>query len=261
RRSARKGVWGLFSAEERERQAKLREYERRLREYEQASRNNPVPDVDWRREGEPLSSVQQLYQHVYEMMAMGNTTLFLDVFPLHAFYKERGLGLLETCLSSRQNIFEDGLQRVLWPVGQENLRFGLDHDYILQAFQAIDEGNIAESVKYLAWHEQQNILQPTMYTDQKLVALLRSNHLSYVTGIPSGVAQAIELTLASQCRSVDDGRVIEFSNNPIANLADIDQRMTFVLKAAAQFDKLLNSGERHRIEQALDDVAAGRGMR
>ncbi|WP_420902746.1 DUF2515 family protein, partial [Pseudomonas veronii] len=96
RRSARKGVWGLFSAEERERQAKLREYERRLREYEQASRNNPVPDVDWRREGEPLSSVQQLYQHVYEMMAMGNTTLFLDVFPLHAFYKERGLGLLET---------------------------------------------------------------------------------------------------------------------------------------------------------------------
>jgi len=261
RRSARKGVWGLFSAEERERQAKLREYERRLREYEQASRNNPVPDVDWRREGEPLSSVQQLYQHVYEMMAMGNTTLFLDVFPLHAFYKERGLGLLETCLSSRQNIFEDGLQRVLWPVGQENLRFGLDHDYILQAFQAIDEGNIAESVKYLAWHEQQNILQPTMYTDQKLVALLRSNHLSYVTGIPSGVAQAIELTLASQCRSVDDGRTIEFSNNPIANLADIDQRMTFVLKAAAQFDKLLNSGERHRIEQALDDVAAGRGMR
>ncbi|MGY2961869.1 putative Zn-binding protein involved in type VI secretion [Pseudomonas sp. TE36184] len=261
RKSARKGVWGLFSAEERERQAKLREYERRLREHEQASRNNPVPDVDWRREGEPLSSVQQLYQHVYEMMAMGNTTLFLDVFPLHAFYKERGLGLLETCLSSRQNIFEDGLQRVLWPVGQENLRFGLDHDYILQAFQAIDEGNIAESVKYLAWHEQQNILQPTMYTDQKLVALLRSNHLSYVTGIPSGAAQAIELTLASQCRSVDDGRVIEFSNNPIANLADIDQRMTFVLKAAAQFDKLLNSGERHRIEQALDDVAAGRGMR
>ncbi|WP_448123836.1 PAAR domain-containing protein [Pseudomonas veronii] len=261
RKSARKGVWGLFSTEERERQAKLREYERRLREYEQASRNNPVPDVDWRREGEPLSSVQQLYQHVYEMMAMGNTTLFLDVFPLHAFYKERGLGLLETCLSSRQNIFEDGLQRVLWPVGQENLRFGLDHDYILQAFQAIDEGNIAESVKYLAWHEQQNILQPTMYTDQKLVALLRSNHLSYVTGIPSGVAQAIELTLASQCRSVDDGRTIEFSNNPIANLADIDQRMTFVLKAAAQFDKLLNSGERHRIEQALDDVAAGRGMR
>jgi hypothetical protein len=91
KRSARKGVWGLFSAEERERKAKLQEYEKRQREYEQASRNNPVPNIDWRADGEPLSSVQQLYQHVYEMMAMGNTTLFLDVFPLHAFYKDKGL--------------------------------------------------------------------------------------------------------------------------------------------------------------------------
>ena len=53
------------------------------------------------------------------------------------------------------------------------------------------------------------------------------------------------------------------AGRPVRAVSDpyIDQRMTFVLKAAAQFDKLLNSGERHRIEQALDDVAAGRGMR
>ncbi|WP_345894178.1 DUF2515 family protein [Pseudomonas emilianonis] len=261
RRSARKGVWGLFSAEERERQAKLREYERRLRDHEQASRNNPMPDVDWRREGEPLSSVQQLYQHVYEMMAMGNTTLFLDVFPLHAFYKEQGLGLLETCLSARQNIFEDGLQRVLWPVGQDKLRFGGDYPEILHAFKAIDDGDIAKSVEHLADHEQRNILQPTMYGDPKLVALLRSNHLSYVTGIPSGIAQAIELTLANQCSTADDGRTIDFSNNPFANLADIDQRMAFVLKAAARFHTLLNSTERYRIELELEDIAESRGGR
>jgi uncharacterized Zn-binding protein involved in type VI secretion len=261
RRSARKGVWGLFSAEERERQAKLREYERRLREYEQASRNNPVPDVDWRREGEPLSSVQQLYQHVYEMMAMGNTTLFLDVFPLHAFYKERGLGLLETCLRSRKNIYDKAQPPVLWPIGNETLEFGTNHSEILKAFEAIEAGNIAKSVEYLADHEQRNILQPAMYTDQKLVALLRSNHLSYVTGIPSGAAQAIELTLANQCRPVEDDRTIEFSNSPIANLADIDQRMAFVLKAAAKFDALLRSNERQRIEQALEDIAEDRGVR
>ncbi|KAA6175005.1 PAAR domain-containing protein [Pseudomonas veronii] len=261
RRSARKGVWGLFSAEERERRAKLREYEQRQREYVQAARNNPMPNVDWRGEGESLSSVQQLYQHVYEMMAMGNTTLFLDVFPLHAFYRDRGLGLLETCLRSRKNIFEHGQPPVLWPIGNDVLEFGTSHGEILQAFEAIDAGNIEESVVHLAWHEQRNILQPTMYTDQKLVALLRSNHFSYVTGIPSGVAQAIELTLASQCRAVNDDRTIEFSNNPAANLADIDQRMAFVLKAAAQFDKLLNSDERYRIEEALEDVAEGRGVR
>ncbi|MGZ9705063.1 PAAR domain-containing protein [Pseudomonas sp. GNP013] len=260
RRSARKGAWGLFSAEERERRAKLQEYEQRQREYERANRENPVPGIDWRPNGEPLSTVQQLYQHVYEMMAMGNTTLFLDVFPLHAFYKDKGLDGLRTCLRLRRNIYRDSQSPVLWPVGQETLTFGTSHKEILQAFEAIDAGNITESVEYLADHEQRNILQPTMYGDPKLVALLRSNHLSYVTGIPSGVAQAIELTLASQCRHVEDGRTIEFSNNPVANLADIDQRMTFVLKAAAQFDALLHSIERQRIEQSLEDIAGGRGV-
>jgi hypothetical protein len=37
--------------------------------------------------------------------------------------------------------------------------------------------------------------------------------------------------------------------------------MAFVLKAAAQFDDLLNSTERNRIEQAIEDVAEGRGIR
>lgn len=242
RKSARKGFWGQFSADERERRAKLREYARRQREYAQANRKSLVPTIDWRREGEPLSSVQLIYHHVYEMMAMGNTTLFLDVFPLHAFYRDRGLGLLESCLSSRQKIYEDGQQRVLWPVGQEKLRFGTEYKEILHAFEAIEAGKIDESVVHLAWHEQRNILQPTMFVDPTLVALLSSNHLSYVTDIPSGVVQAIELT-----------------HHPAAHLTDIDQRMIVVLKAAAQFDQLLHSSEQYRIEQALADVAEGRG--
>lgn len=260
RKGARDGFWSLFNPLETQRQAKLLEYEQRQLEYERAIRNNPLPGIDWRRDGEPFSAVQQLYQHVYEMMAMGNTTLFLDVYPLHVFYMERGLKLFESCLSSRRNIYGDGRPSVLWPVGHEQLRFGTDHKEILQAFEAINAGNIAGSVEYLADHEQRNILQPTMYRDSKLVALLRGNHLSYVTGMPSGAAQAIELTLANQCRPVEDGRTIEFSKNPIANLADIDQRMTFVLKAAAQFDALLRSNERQRIEQALEDIAEGRGV-
>ena len=260
RKGARDGFWSLFNPLETQRQAKLLEYEQRQLEYERAIRNNPLPGIDWRRDGEPFSAVQQLYQHVYEMMAMGNTTLFLDVYPLHVFYMERGLRLLESCLPSRKNIYENVQQTVLWPVGNEKLVFGRNHREILQAFEAINAGNIEKSVVHLAWHEQRNILQPTMYTDQKLVALLRSNHLSYVTGIPSGAAQAIELTLASQCSPVKDGRTIGFSNNPIANLADIDQRMAFVLKAARQFGELLHSSERIQIEQAIEDIAEGRGI-
>lgn len=161
----------------------------------------------------------------------------------------------------RKKIYGSGQQSVIWPVEPEILEFGDDHQEILLAFEAIDAGNIAKGVEYLAAHEQQNILQPTLYNDTKLVALLRSNHFSYITDIPSGAAQAIELTLTSQCHPVNDGRTIAFSNNPFANLSDINQRMAFVLKAAAQFDDLLNSTERNRIEQAIEDVAEGRGIR
>jgi uncharacterized Zn-binding protein involved in type VI secretion len=259
KRDARKGFWGLFSTEERERRAKLGEYEQRQRDYEQARRNNPVPGIDWRQEQEPFSAVQQLYQHVYEMMAMGNTTLFLDVYALHLFFRERGLAELETCLPLRANIYGSG-HSVLWPVGHRTLKFGESYNEILQAFQAIEVDDIAEGVVYLAWHEQRNILQPTLYSDTKLVNLLRANHLSYVTGIPSGVAQAIELTLTSQCSPTHDGRSISFSNSPFADLSDIQQRMIFVLKAAAQFNELLQSAERIRIEQSIDDIAYGRSL-
>jgi uncharacterized Zn-binding protein involved in type VI secretion len=259
--SARKGFFGLLSRSERDRQAKLREFEQAQRDYEQALRNNPVPSIDLGRDGESLSYAQQLYQYVYEMLAMGNTTLFLDVFPLHAFYQERGLKALETCLPSRKNIYGHDEYPVLWPIAQEKLKFGTNHKEILPAFEAIEAGNIAKSVERLAWHEQQNILQPAMYSDRGLVWLLRSNHVSYITGVPSGAAEAIELTLASQCRRVDDGRTIGFGNNPMADLSDIDQRMAFVLKAAARFNELLQHPDRYQIEQAILDIAAGRGVR
>jgi hypothetical protein len=100
-----------------------------------------------------------------------------------------------------------------------------------------------------------------MYSDTQLVTLLRSNHVSYVTGFPSGAAQAIELTLASQCHRVDDGRTIGFGNNPLADLSNINQRMAFVLNAAARFDELLHDSNSYLIEQAIRHIAAGQGVR
>ena len=177
------------------------------------------------------------------------------------FYAERGLEALKVCLPSRSKIYGQGEHPVLWPVGQETLEFGIDHDEILLAFEAIDAGNIAQSVALLAEHEQVNILQPAMYNDTGLKWLLRGNHFSYVTNLPSGAAQAIELTLASQCRPAEDGRTIGFGNNPFANLADVERRMAFVLKAAAQFDDLLHSDQRDQIEQSIREIALGGGVR
>lgn len=231
------------------------------RDYELTRSNNPIPGIDLRNDSESLSYVQKQLQYVHDMLALGNTTLFLDVFPLHAFYKERGLWALKTCLASRKNIFGHLQQPVLWPIEQEKLEFGTYHEEILQAFAAIEAGNIAESVVHLAWHEQQNILQSAMYSDAQLVSLLRDNQFAYVTNFPTGAAAAVELTLASQCRPSEDGRTVGFSSDYFANLADIDQRMPFVLKAATQFDDLLRRSDRHLIEQAILDIAAGRGVR
>ena len=69
------------------------------------------------------------------------------------------------------------------------------------------------------------------------------------------------MTLASQCRRVDDGRTIGFSNTPFANLADINQRMAFVLRAAKQFDDLLHSDQSEQIERSIRDIALGGGVR
>ncbi|VVM55231.1 hypothetical protein PS862_02097 [Pseudomonas fluorescens] len=100
-----------------------------------------------------------------------------------------------------------------------------------------------------------------MYSDPQLVRLLRGNHVFYVTGLLSSATQAIELTLARQCHRVDDERTIGFGSNPFADLSDINQRMPFVLKAAAQFDELLHDSNRYLIEQAIRDIEAGRGVR
>lgn len=227
-----------------------------LRDYKEADARNPVPSVDLRFAGEELSLVQQQFRHVHEMMALGNTTLFLDVYPLHEFYAKRGLGELKKCLRARARIHGHTKFPVLWPVGKETLEFGQVYNEILLGFEAIEDGDIAESVKHLARHEQFNILQPTIYQDRQLVALLRANHASYVTGFPSGVAQAIELTLTSQCQRVGDGLTIDFGGNPLADLSDIKQRMAFVLQAAARFDQMLGDHNRYALEQSINEIAA-----
>ncbi|MBB3241827.1 hypothetical protein FHW68_003353 [Pseudomonas sp. Tn43] len=236
---------------------KMAEQTDALRNYREADARNPVPSVDFRSAGEDLSLVQQQFRHVHDMMALGNTTLFLDVYPLHEFCAKRGLGELKQCLKARAGIYGHSKFPVLWPVRQEKLQFGMDYPEILPAFEAIEAGDIFRSVEYLALHEQKNILQPTIYQDRRLVALLRGNHASYVTGFPSGVAQAIELTLTSQCQRVEDGRTIVFGDNPLADLSDLKQRMAFVLRAATRFDQMLSDHNRSALEQSINEIASG----
>ena len=228
-------------------------------EFQAANADNPIP-VDVRVGAMKLGAVQRQLKYVHDMLALGNTTLFLDIYPLHQFYKKRGLAELKKCLENRAKIFGHPKSPVLWPVSQKVLAFGGDYDEIIYAFEAVESGDIAGSVKHLASHEQQNILQPTMYEDVRLVAILRTNHVSYVVGFPSGAAQAIELTLTSQCRAFDDEFRVGFGDSPFANLADIKQRMIFVLNAADRFDQMMKDHNRDALAKSISEIAESGGV-
>ncbi len=189
---------------------------------------------------------------VYEMLAKGNTALFLDIWPLHMFYKKFGLQRFKRCLQERQ--LPGG--SVVWPIAG-TVPFGISRPRVVRGFEAIDAGNIAESVRMLAEHEQLNILQPAMYNDPAFSLLMRANQFAWALSIPTGSAREIQLTLANQCTVTGANAKYEiFSKEPLANLADADQRMEFVMRAAQRFAELLRDPiERHSVESSLFLIA------
>ena len=189
---------------------------------------------------------------VFQMLAMGNMALFLDVWPLHMFYKEFGLERFEKCLPERALL----RRNVVWPL-EGATKFGIPTPEIQRGFKAIDSGDMSTGVAQLALHEQMNILQPALYDDPMFAILIRANQSAWALNIPTGSAREIQLTLANQCTVTGANAQIEiFSKQPLANLADPDQRMAFVLRAAQRFDDLLREPiEKHMVENSIFLIA------
>jgi hypothetical protein len=86
---------------------------------------------------------------MYGKLALGNLSLFLDIYPLHRFYMLRGYKGLEKSLHYRRDIKD----KVFWPEeAKKRLEFGYPFREIIQGFEAIESGDIATSVKRLAQH-------------------------------------------------------------------------------------------------------------
>ncbi len=189
---------------------------------------------------------------VYQMLAKGNTALFLDIWPLHMFYRKFGLRRFEQCLGERAQLRGS----VAWPIAG-SVPFGEATPEIVQGFRAIETGNVKKGVEALAQHEQVNILQPAMYEDSKFAILLRANHFAWALNIPTGSARQIQLTFANRCAVTGANANIEiFSKQPLANLADARQRMAFVMRAAQRFHELLQHPiEKHEVENSLYLIA------
>lgn len=224
--------------------------------WDKAKQQNPVPLTSDPLMGGAIAMLQKELKYVQEMLALGNTALFLDVYPLHRFFMVRGFKEMEVCLPNRKNL----KNKVLWPIA-DNVEFGRAHLEIFKTFSYINQGKISESVRTMAQHEQINILQPALYDAEGFSLLMRGTQagdvLSVVTGLFSGLPEEIQLTLASQCKA-SDGREISFSRNPIANLADKDQRMEFVMRAATQFEILLRNPNTHtQLTASITDIANG----
>ncbi|MGY2335400.1 DUF2515 family protein [Pseudomonas sp. SDO528_S397] len=238
---------------------KLRSNVELWEEWDRAKQRNPVPLTSDLLLGGAVEMLQEELRYVHEMLALGNTALFLDVYPLHRFFMVRGYEEMAACLSHRENIRND----FFWPI-DDTVKFGKAQTDILQAFGLINQGSISASVRSMAQHEQLNILQPAMYDVRRFALLMRGTQagdvLSVVTGLFSGLPEEIQLTLASQCKASDNRR-IAFSQNPIADLADKDQRMDFVMRAATQFDILLkNPVTQAQLKTAITDIAHGGGV-
>ena len=193
--------------------------------------------------------------YMFQKLGFGNAHLFLDIYPLHRFFMERGWKDFETYLKRRYS----EKHSVHWAVNKNKLRFGIPFIEIRDAFEQIEHGNLARSVEILAQHEQVNILQKIMYDDEVLQKLLAMNQYAWATGFPTGDYMEIKLTLSAECRA-STGFTSWFSRAKDAKLWLAAERMQFVNQAAKQFDQLLNSAERPRVEKSIRAIAGGGGV-
>jgi hypothetical protein len=192
--------------------------------------------------------------YMYERLGFGNMHLFLDIYPLHRFYMERGPEEFNAHLARRQNL----AAKVEWRA-KKYVKFGFPFQEIREGFRSIGAGDLTKGVRLLARHEQVNILQAIMYNDPRMQDALARNQFAWAIGFPSGVYMEIQLTLSAQCRA-KEGRTSFFSRLKNAKLWVVEERMQFVYEAAARFDELLRSRERPYVEESLRKIGAGGGV-
>jgi hypothetical protein len=222
-----------------------RERARIRRAFEQAA----VPGVEYATVTQAGTAVCAAGMH--ERLAFGNKHLFLDIYPLHRFYMERGWDEFNAYLERRQN----RRYAVEWQVDRSVLPFATPFSQIRQGFGQIDTGSVEKSVELLARHEQVNILQAILYDNKIMQGLLALNQLAWAIDFPSGDYEEIQLTLSAQCKA-RRGWSVAFWKDACAKLWVADERMAFVNKAAERFKVLLNGPERPLVEASIRAIAA-----
>lgn len=162
--------------------------------------------------------------YTYEQLGKGNRQLFLDVYPLHRFYQEQGLAKLMECAGSRNP-----------PVPPD----------AIAGFMALEQGDPAESLRQIAFHEQLNILQDQIYDDYMFRRILIANE----TRLP--MTSPASLNLGVDCSGP---RELKFSKSwmsdgkgGIPELYDETERMDWIDdEVAPAYEKIEGTPEHIR---------------
>lgn len=168
------------------------------REREQIQRSFAAAGVS----GVEYATIMQMGTEVgahkmYKRLGFGNKHLFLDIYPLHRFFMERGAKEFNLYLEKRQN----KKYAVHWEIDRDTLAFATPFREIRAGFGQVAANNPHEAVTLLAYHEQVNVLQTILYDDNIMKGLLGLNQLAWATGFPTGDYTEIQLTLSAQCKA------------------------------------------------------------
>ena len=168
-------------------------------------------------------------QYTLEMLGKGNKELFLDIYPLHRFFQEQGWDKFEQCAKE----IDPATNKPRVPEWAE------------KGFEAVKNGDSDKHVELIADHEQINVLQKSIYSDNTMKAILWANQKPLNMNVP-GMGQVgtspAELVLGSGCTGDAKSPSTKFQGN---KLYDVDQRMDWILDDAAPKYKALEGTEKH----------------
>ncbi|QMT37705.1 DUF2515 family protein [Neisseria sicca] len=210
-------------------------------------------------------------------LAKGNVWLFLDVMPWHYVYAQNP-AVFRQCLSKRKfdalpTVIKEDLGKVDGfedTIEDRNMNFAdSGKQYIQKAFSALDEAlKLEESRKiaekkilhlfYIAYHEQEIILQKIMYEGRVFPAYLSMSRMleDKLPGLYAQLPQN-ELNLVATCK-IKKGQERFQSKAPRGiELENLEQRMNWITKAATIYHKRMSRpSDKQFIENQLRILAA-----
>ncbi len=153
----------------------------------------------------------------FEMFGKANRDLFLDIYPAYRFYHDHGWNVFRACA---------------WCRAEQPMT-----SHVYNGFEALSRGDGYNHLMEIAWQEQQNVLQKILFNDKRIEALMIYNdaHVPF-THLAAPFTNPAELTLSTYCHDASRPST-QFAdyhgNRDVADLADLGQRMDWVVRGAA----------------------------